>query len=157
MAKKNVFRSILLGIERTIKGYSLRDVADSAADRIRKRTRLGYGVQDGKRGNPREKLKELSEEYVKYRRGRINRAVARPKKSNLSFTGKLLDALYGKVINGKAVVQVKENRKDGVKNRDIIKGQAEQGRHFFELTDKEVKGLRSEIKKDLIKALRKRK
>lgn len=158
MANNRVFDNILLRINGIIGRFSLRPYAKDAAERVRIRTRLGYGVQDGERGGKRERLKPLKPDYRIFRKKskKTNRKLTTPAKSNLTLTGQLLDAIRGRVRGKTIEVYFKENRNDGVKNTDIRKGQAEQGRDFFELTDKEVKGLRNQIKKDLIKLLRKR-
>jgi len=176
--KNKVFEKVLSNVQNTVRNYSMLETARRAATRIRLRTRLGWGVKDGERGNPRVRLldfvstakftkisktgrktKRRVGSYIDFRRRskELNRTVTSPSRSNLTFTGKLLDSLIGKEVRGKAVVEVLENRTDGALNSDIIKGQAEQGRHFFELTDKEFKGLRNELKKDLIKEIKKRK
>ena len=151
-----VLNKILIRIEKTVKGYSLRERAVEYADRIRRRTRLGWGIKDGERGNKRERLKPLSERYKKIRKRTNLSSKTTAGRSNLTRTGKLLDSIKGFARGKKIVFEITENRDDGALNKDIVKGQSEQGRDFFELTDKELKGLRNAIKKDLIKIMKKR-
>ena len=154
----SIFDKILAKVKKVIKVVNLKPIADDAADRIKKRTRLGYGVKDGERGGPRVKLKGLSNSYKKQRKKYldINKKYTTANKSNLTKTGQLLDSLIGKVSNKKIIIKLKENRDDGEKNKDIVDWQSSKGRDFFELTDKEIKGLRSQLKKDLIKLLKKK-
>lgn len=157
MNASKVFLKIQAGIERIVKGYSLSPYANEIAERVRRRTRTGYGLDVAERGAKKKKLKGLtSDKYIKYRKGRINTSLTKPKKSNLTFTGQLLNAITGKIVGKSIVIFLKENRNDGVKNSDIVKGQEDQGRHFFELSNKELNGLRNQIKKDLIKRLKRK-
>ena len=148
------FRQIQIRIQRIIKGFSMRKIADEAADRIRVRTRLGFGVKNGVRGGKRVKLKRLtSEQYKKFRkRFRGLSGQTTPKRSNLTLTGELLDSIISRFRGNKAMLEFKNPER----NNTIVEGQADMGRHFFELTDKEVKGLQNQIKRDLIKQLRKK-
>lgn len=152
----NVLEKILIRVEKKVRGYSLRARAVEYAGRIKKRTRLGWGVINGERGNPRERLKKLTEKYKQIRKRTQLSSQTSAGRSNLTRTGKLLDSIRGRSLGKKIIFEITENRSDGALNRDIVKGQSDQGRDFFELTDKELKGLRNAIKKDLIKALRKR-
>jgi hypothetical protein len=154
----NVFDRIFKKIEKVVNRFGLNDYADETAERVRRRVRLGGGVEDTKRGGARTKLKQLSPKYKKARKRskKLNKTKTKPNKSNLTFTGQLLDAIKGRSRGKKIVLEFKENRDDGLKNSDIAGYVKDQGRDFFELTDKEIKGLRNSIKKDLIKKLRKK-
>jgi hypothetical protein len=152
--------AVFSNIERRIKGLvkqiRLKDYGEDAVNRIQKRTRLGYGVENGKRGAPRYKLPKLSEPYKKQRKKKKLDSSTSASKSNLTLTGQLLRSLISKVTGRKIILTITENRTDGIKNSDLVKWQSEKGRDFFELTDKEVKGLRNQLKKDLIKLIKKR-
>lgn len=152
-----VFRRIAQRIERVVRGVSLKPYAKDTAERIRRRTRTGQGLQETKRGAKRKKLKKLSDKYKVFRR-KNKREISKntkPSKSNLTLTGQLLDSIVGRARGTKIIVEFLEKRKDGLKNRDIARYQSEQGRDFFELSDKELRGLQNDIKKDLIKRLKK--
>lgn len=69
---------------------SLNDLGNEAAQLIKKRTRLGYGVSEV--GGTKEKLEPLSEPYKKQRKGKISGPTT-PAKSNLTYSGELLDDL----------------------------------------------------------------
>jgi|LakMenEpi03Aug12_release.lakeMendotaPanAssembly.Ray.scaffolds.fasta_scaffold259405_1 hypothetical protein len=73
-----------------------------AADIIRKRTRKGFGVK--KNGGRLEVLDKLSRSYIKFRRRNSSRlsAFTSPGKSNLTFTGEMLNGLISK-RSGKSV------------------------------------------------------
>ena len=153
-----VFERILKKVNSVVNGVDLSKIAQDAEDRIRTRTRLGYGVEGGERGGSRVKLKALSEKYVNQRKKQksFNRSLTTAKKSNLTRTGQLLDSIRSRVIGKKIELFFTERRKDGVKNKDLVEWQSEKGRDFFELTNKEITGLRNQLKKDLIKALRRK-
>lgn len=156
-----VIGRILFNIERLVKGYSMKKISEEAANQIRKRTRLGFGVKGGERGGTKINFKieaPHTDKYKKFRKknkAKLSPATA-PGKNNLTLSGQLLDSIAGKATKNVATIFFKEDRNDGVANSDIVEGQAKQGRTFFELTDKELKGLQNQIKKDLIKSLRKK-
>lgn len=155
MSAKKVFANIERKVANLMKKVRLKDYGDEAINRIQKRTRLGYGVTDGERGKPRYKLPALSTNYKKARKKRKLDQTTKPGKSNLTRTGQLLRALRSRVFGQTIQLYIKPDRNDGIDNKDLLEWQADKGRHFFELTDKEVKGLRNQLKKDLIKLLKK--
>jgi phage gpG-like protein len=68
------------------------NLVNKAVELIRKRTRLGYSVE--KNGGTKKKLKALSSEYVEFRKkNKKLSGKTRSKKSNLTFTGDMLDDL----------------------------------------------------------------
>jgi hypothetical protein len=73
-----------------------------AVDIIRNRTRECYGVK--KNGGRRQGLANLSPSYIKFRRRNSSRlsAFTSPGKSNLTFTGEMLNGLISK-RSGKSV------------------------------------------------------
>ena len=145
---------ILDRIKASTSGVDFQKYAEQAADQIKTRTRLGYGVDGGDRGGKRYSLKTVkrTEKYERYRQRskKLNRTVTTPKRHNLSFTGQLLNALYGKAQGSKMYVYLRPERDGKAQNDEIAKYQEKQGRYFFELTDKEVNGLRKDIKQDLL-------
>jgi hypothetical protein len=68
-------------------------IGNIAVDIIRNRTREGYGVK--KNGGRRQGLADLSRGYIEFRRRNRSRlsAFTSPGKSNLTFTGKMLNGL----------------------------------------------------------------
>jgi len=125
------------------------------ANLIKKRTRLGYGVKE--EGADKQKLAALSKPYIKIRkdsrknlRGVLSSETS-PSKSNLTFTGQLLNAILGRNKGiGKGEVYIKEQRNDGVKNSDIVEGQEKkQGRPFFYISKLEKQQLKNAAAKDL--------
>lgn len=95
-------------------------IGNQLVDDIRRRTRLGYGCPGY--GRPRESLKSLSNLYIEFRKGKIfvfknknNKTVVAnskgntgrhpklsdetlPSKSNLTFTGQLLNSMHSSVL-----------------------------------------------------------
>lgn len=139
-----------------VNSFSLKPYAEPLAKRIKIRTRLGFGLDRPGRGGKRRRLKRLTDRYKDKRRRSKLHNETKPGKSNLTFTGQLLNAIFGKARGDTIVIGINPRRRDGISNADIVKWQEDQGRPFFDLTDKEIKGLRTEIKKDLIKAMRKK-
>ena len=67
------------------------EIGEEAVKLIKKRTRLGYGVKD--HGDKKFKLDKLSDSYQKYRKSNKPKGPSTPKKSNLTYTGDMLDDL----------------------------------------------------------------
>jgi len=153
-----VLDNILSKIRKTINGVDLKPHAKNAAEQIRKRTRIESGLSETERGSKKKKLKKLSPKYktARAKSDKLNKGLTKPNKSNLTFTGQLLDSLRGSAQRKSIVIDFKENRSDGKKNVDIMNYQKDQDRHFFELTDKEVKGLQRALKADLINNIKKK-
>ena len=78
----------------------LKQLGDEAAGLIRKRTRLGYGVDEHK-GN-KGKLEPLTDPYVKQRKVKATGPTT-PKKSNLTLSGSMLDSLSSRANNDGSV------------------------------------------------------
>lgn len=115
----------------------IQPVAEEMIKIIVKRTRLGYGV--GKELGSRERLKRLSPRYVIARsRSRKLSATTSPNKSNLTFTGQMLESV--RVIrpkNGKIVIGPQGSRSDGKENQKIAQYNADRGRVFMNLSQLE--------------------
>ena len=126
---------------------------------IRKRTRLGFGTN--KWGGRRKKLKALSPDYIKQRkRYGFNASKTRASGSNLTRTGKMLDAFRAFFIaDGKFALGFTENRTDGKSNEEIAGYHEDGARKFMNPSDKEVKRFKQDIeknvKKQIIKELKK--
>ena len=80
----------------------LDSLGELITDRMRRRTRAGYGVTDN--GKPKEKLADLSENYKAFRKEQRLSQHTRWNKSNLTFTGKMLDDITFK--SGNAVLSI---------------------------------------------------
>lgn len=96
-------------------------IGNFAADKIRVRTRTGYGVP--KAGAEKEKLAALSESYIAAREKDDSlSSETRPGASNLTRTGQMLDSIeVVKASEGQAIISVSGSRDDGKTNREIAK------------------------------------
>lgn len=74
---------------------NLQETGDFAADLIRKRTRLGFGVDS--HGGSKKKLDKLSTGYINQRKKKKPQGPTTPSKSNLTRDGDMLDDLEAKV------------------------------------------------------------
>ena len=91
--------SILKGVKREITASVdgiARDYAREAVELIQERTRAGSGI--AKDGGSISSLKKLSRKYIRYRQlnSRLLSSQTSAGKSNLTFSGKLLDKLAAK-------------------------------------------------------------
>lgn len=128
-------------------------LARDLVEQIVKRTKLGYGV--GENGE-QTRLARLSDSYAERRRrlkGELDTDTS-PKRSNLTATGQLLDALVGKIRNGDIVISIEGNRNGELggypskyTNEEIADFVERQGRKFLGLTNSEKNALIRELRK----------
>ena len=157
-------------------------LAKRATNIIYKRVKSGYGVN--KEGldvglTKKNRLKKLSDLYIKQRQGKIYvytdtkgrvRVVKRkkatpmklgrygtPRRSNLTLTGQMLEALSYKVGGGNVQISVKGTRRKGspLNNKKLAKLVSEQGRPWLALTNSEWKVLQKRVRSFLTKEIQK--
>lgn len=120
----------------------LQSVGEFIANNIKKRTRLGYGVNDNLQ--EKVKLKKLSPEYIEFRKkfDQLHSFVT-PRESKLTLTGSMLDNLKVKSIQGNKIKIGPVGYDDfGVSNSNKAYYQEVQGRIFLRLSFQEVKQAR---------------
>lgn len=117
------------------------------ADLIRKRTRLGYGVEVT--GGPRKPLDALNDKYKLLRAKLDLSSETTPGRSNLTRSGQLLDSIQVTSFKeGEVSVGPKGNRTDGgPTNEKLAEYVAEQGRPFNNLSGPEIKQVQQEAAK----------
>ena len=140
-------------IETSLDRSLMESIAVQGASLIRIRTRLGYGTSE-ERISTRQKLKSLTENYVSRRKNskHLNRDLTGPKRSNLTFTGRMLDAIKGRgTSNTKAVIEILGSHGNNLLNKDLAAYVSAAGRPFFNLTTLEVKQLSDNLRGVVIK------
>ena len=133
-------------------------VAEEARDIIYKRVKSGKGLSANvKFGANIVPLKKLSTEYITVRGKRILGPYGVPKKSNLTLTGELLEAMVFKIIGNGAILYIdnKTHEESGLPTQVLAQYVSEQGRPFFGLAVREEKILTAFIQR-LIRARSKR-
>ena len=148
MANKNPviqFKSIITKLNKvlqaSVKPQALKPTATFARDLVVKRTRLGYGVAIS--GGSKETLKKLSPNYVKQRKMFAGlHSLTRPKKSNLTRTGQMLDSLSADTKTGSIIIKPTGTRRDGETNYNIAKynedgGKGRPRRIFMNISERE--------------------
>lgn len=126
---------------------NLQEIGNTAAERVRKRVRLGYGVTQT--GGNQKRLKALSVPYKAWRKknkGKLS-PEATAAKSNLTQTGDMLDNIEAEVKGKYVEVQIKGND-----NQDKARWVTQQGRPFFFLTKAEQTAVKDLIRKMITKA-----
>lgn len=132
---------------------NLEDLAEKAVKMIRDRTRLGLGLYKEGSTKPK-KLAPLSPKYKKWRKKNRPSGPTTPAKSNLTYTGDMLDDIDFKITG---------NKKEGYSikigiweenSKDKALWNAEMGRHFMGLTYPQVKELKRWISKKMLKMLK---
>lgn len=141
-----------------------------AVERIFNTTKLGFSMAGGEK----HKLKPLSEGYRRYRaKYQAVHPVGSffsPSRSNLTFTGQMLDALTFKINQSKRLFEVfvKDSARDPVmpislrkqkepprmSNAEVAAEVADNGRPFIGLDTQATNRMRNEIIKDLRRKLR---
>jgi hypothetical protein len=129
----------------------------AAAQYIKVRTRQGYGVKGN--NEPKNNLDALSEKYKATRKKNRNElhGSTRPNKSNLTYTGQMLDSVGVTYANqGTVIVSPNGERNDSEHgNAEIAQFVSDQGRPFNHLTDVEVRKLTVLFERNLRKILNK--
>ena len=150
----DAFQNILTSVKHTItlNQNDKKELAKSAVDQIRKRTRLGWGVKNGKK----VKLEKLTEKYIKTRKkhsSNLDKTKTTPKKSNLTATGQLLKAINYKVVGKGIVLLISGSRRTELTgsipklSNNALRDFVEELRPFFELAEFERRKLEREMKK----------
>lgn len=147
-------------VQETTKRESMRRVALLAIELIVKRTRSGKGVppKRGRSGpNPNErKLKPLSKSYIEQRKKANLDTTTSPRKSNLTFSGRMLRSMRIKSITNQGLVEIgpsKQARKGGLTNEDIAEF-VSVVRPFNNLSRKEVAKISLAIERGLSRSTR---
>ena len=128
---------------------TIQDVGDEAANLIRKRTRLGYGVAE--KGASKHKLTALNEKYARRRKHLINTSLTTPKRSNLTQTGEMLDSLTA-VKKSDDTVEITFSSEEAM---DKATWNTDKGRPFNNLSRSEIRQLKQSIQTKLDKILKK--
>jgi hypothetical protein len=175
-------KSLLIKIEKALRSDDvMRQIAQFTRDRIYTNTKRGYYA--GVRKNL-AKLRPLSDGYIKYRQSLLRGATKEilgkrkskrakknakakaittfgpffsPKRSNLTLTGQMLEALDATVVGGKAKIFVQaSSRTDGLTNKEVAAKVAENGRAFLGLDDNGIDRIRRSIISVLRRLLKRR-
>lgn len=124
---------------------NMKELAQISAEMVRERTRKGKGVS--RRGSFVHNLADLEDSTIR-RRERIKlHPETGPSKSNLTETGQMLDALYGKSKkkgHGDIAIRSKRKKKKGQKKEitnDEVAFFVSGKRPFIDLSNKEVNKL----------------
>lgn len=126
-------------------------MGEAASELIKKRTRLGYGVDE--HGGSKKKLKKLSEPYKKTRKRNKSdlSGETTPARSNLTREGDMLNDL-GPVSSSQGNVEVGFSNKDSEQKAEWV---TEGGRPFNNLSKSEIKQLEQGLSDEVAKRLRK--
>lgn len=128
----------------------MKKLGEEAAEMIKTRTRLGYGVE--RSGTKRERLDPLAEstkesKKQKRKRGELS-PLTTPSRSNLTDTGELLDSQQvTSVAQVEVTIGPKGRRKDGKTNEEVGSYVTENGRPYNNLSDVEEKRITESLRK----------
>lgn len=146
--------------ERAFDKIFMKSLGEDAKDLIYKRTKSGIGVSSLKAENPTErKLIPLSENYIEFRKTVNLGRFGSPRRSNLTFTGQMLDSLEVKAQRFNFTVFVPEKQRsslfdtDGMTNAAVARD-VQKKRPFLALTVKEQRILQRKIDQHFRKVIR---
>lgn len=149
-------------IEEVVDTKQMNALGEYAIQLIAKRTRLGYGVNSA--GEKRQRLPALKPITVAIRtaakkQGRLDERTS-PKKSNLTFTGQLIDSL-GIAVSapGQIIIQPQGYRSDDGEikaNLQLARVLAKRGFRFLNISDAEFRQLGNFLRDGLTSALTRR-
>jgi hypothetical protein len=155
-ALRTLFEKVIIGDE-----SFLLMVAEKIRDIIYMRTKSGKGLNKVNRkfgGATNEKLKDFSEktrqQYINLRARSILGPKTTPSKSNLTFTGELLESIKAYVANNRGVVEIPDEQHWSKMSLPKLAEEVEKKRPFFGLSDTEMKILGSFINRELRKRFR---
>lgn len=159
MAKKDwddFERKLKQAIEQLASPQILQQIGEKAKDLIVERSTAGYGVQNKeKEGQPKKKFTKLSPAYITRRASKPQQLSPRttPSKSNVTFTGQMLDSMKAVVSTGKVSITTTGKRRGSkLSNQEVQNFVEEQGRSFNQLTDQDLKRLQNFVA-DILKLL----
>lgn len=136
---------------------TLQEIADWIRGTIYKRTKSGKGLSKQNRaigGASNDKLKPLSDSYVQQRAKTVLGPLASPKRSNLTFTGELLESIDAYVKGTQVIVEIPNiQHGSGIPLQKLLDF-VEEARPFFGLSDTEKKTLDSMISRMIRDKLR---
>ena len=159
---KNFNDALLLAIKESTSATQMKAYGRAAIKLIIARTRLGYGVK--KTNTAQTRLAPLAEPTKEYRRRNASKLhpETSPNKSNLTFTGQLLDSLGVKSASKSEVIIAanRRRRKGGITNDELAgiletRGRNRPARPFLNLSTKEIQKLNRDFSATFAKALKK--
>jgi len=133
-------------------------LGEELINRLRTRTRLGKGVEKGK--NKTLTIIEPATIKARTRYKKNLSPLTRPKKSNLTATGQMLDSISYKYFKGVFTIFFKGKRNRELsgpgssKTNATVGKWANQARPFFGFSDTEYSGLAKKLKGEFLKIIR---
>ena len=140
----NFRRKIEQALAQLTSNSNLQPIAKDLEEIIRRRTRLGKGVDvNGGPNVPLKALKKSTKRSRKYKqkRGLLSEKTS-PNKSNLTDTAQLIDSLKGRAINKLLEIKPTGGRKNSkLTNIKVAAYQEAAGRKFLGLSKQDIKQL----------------
>jgi len=136
-----IIRAIYDELDELTSRETLTDIGDWIAERLRMRARSGKTATYA--GSNLTKLKPLSSSYIKFRtrnRSKLHKSTS-PKKSNLTFSGQLLDSIKARIRGESVIIGPTGRRFGGGTNERIAIYVQDQGRPFLYLGRRDISEL----------------
>ena len=155
-------KSVEKTIDESLSRKQLTELGNAAITIIVKRTKKGFGVRKtGQIGGARKRLKRLAKSTIE-RRKRFSGLASdtSPARSNLTFTGQLLDSLKVKKISArkKSFVISPEGKRKGssLANFEVAEFVDENGRPFLGFSNKDLQEVLKLYQSNFARLVRKR-
>lgn len=158
LAMDKAFANLEKAADTIARPDNMRRYGKMAAEFMKLRTRLGYGVAET--GARRERLKALKDTYIERRKrdkedGTLSERTT-PSKSNLTRTGQMLDSIeVTDAKKARVVVGPTGDRSNSdLSNADVAGFVAKAGRAFLNLSDLELRKLKNQVRQDFKRFLK---
>lgn len=150
-------RTIKKSISNATSPTKMQKIANSTVNDIKRRTRLGFGVSN--HGAKRKRLKRLSDKYIAHRRATGTHDETSPTKSNLTYTGQLLNSLKAEGYKMGFRITFNDRRKGEKLTNSKLAEYVSKARPFLNLSNRQLQrvgqNLASNIKEEISKEFNK--
>jgi hypothetical protein len=148
LGKEELIRVVKEVESEAINRTTLLRLGQMARNIIYRRVKTGSGVDQLNSPSPNKvPLKPLSRSYIEFRRKiGVRGRFGSPSKSNLTFTGQMLDSMDVLANQSGFVIRIPRTRREGGQtNADVARHVQDNGREFFNLTASERKILEKDF------------
>lgn len=129
---------------------TMRALGTEASRIVKKRTRRGFGVR--KTGGNQYRFPSLSVAYIERRKKKRLSKFTSARKSNVTFTGRLLQSVKATTVRkGFVEIGASRVRPGGLKNETLVEYLADMDREFLNLSKGEIVKLRRFYRRRLLK------
>ena len=142
---QRIAKKIKLKVSQYTSKPTMAAIAIEAIRLIKERTRKGFGVR--RSGQSQYRFPALSQSYIEQRRRMRLSPFTSAAKSNVTRTGRLVGGIRASIREGRAIIAPTGNSREGTSNIKIAEYLLGQDRIFMNLSNTEIKKLKSFLKR----------